>query len=74
MNFVKMIIFLQTFSLTAAEKTEEIAKEAEKADKLLYQILPRSVAKKLLKGKPVRVLICLGDASHFISISGSQLF
>ena len=39
--------------MTAAQKTEEICREAEKADKLLYQILPRSVAKKLLKGKMV---------------------
>ena len=35
---------------------DEIARETEKADKLLYQILPKSVARKLLKGKPVRTI------------------
>jgi hypothetical protein len=46
--------------LTAAQKTEEIGREAEKADRLLYQILPKTVAKKLLKGKQVVQFILKG--------------
>jgi hypothetical protein len=60
--------YFQTFSLTAAQKTEEIGREAEKADRLLYQILPKTVAKKLLKGKQVSSIHFKRTISRMINI------
>jgi hypothetical protein len=61
-------IIFQTFSLTAAQKSEEIGREAEKADRLLYQILPKTVAKKLLKGKQVSSIHFKRTISRMINI------
>ena len=54
-------IILQIFSLSLAKKAQELKMEKKKADKLLFQMLPPTVATSLQQKKQVNRQSCKVD-------------
>ena len=65
---------IQVFSLNLAKKAEELKVEKRKADKLLFQMLPPTVAISLQQRKPVTaetyesVTVYFSDIADFLTL------
>ena len=52
------------------EKTAELATEKKLSQKLLYQMIPKSIAKKLQAGETIEAALCEGVTIYFSDIVG----
>ncbi|KAK5894112.1 hypothetical protein CesoFtcFv8_010835 [Champsocephalus esox] len=76
-SFKQMTEWIQNYAQSLKERTEDLKRQRQRAEDLLHQMLPKSVAKQLRQNKHVeaesyeKVTIFFSDIVGFTSISAS---